>query len=203
MHATKGLWSALGAGTSLAAAGVLALFSVSVLLGVNGWPQVRAADGGRVAVRAQALAPTAAEASTAAAPAVLPVPAAHRPRRTAGTGTRTGRRKGQANPGRRPAVQVSGPQASGPSSASGTPTSAAGPAPTPKPTPAAAAPQLPSSAGDAVTTVTGAAGDAVAPISPQVAGTVTQTGQQAADAIDQVGNTVGGVVGGLTGAPRP
>jgi hypothetical protein len=203
MQATKGLWSALGAGTSLAAAGVLALFSVSVLLGVHGWPQVRAADGGRVAVRAQALAPAGAAPTTASAPAVLPVAAAPRTRRAAGNRTRTGRRSGQANPGLRPAVQVTAPQGSSPSPASDTPTSAPASAPTSAPAPSGAVSHLPSTAGDTVTTVTGAVGDVVAPISPQVAGTVTQTGEQAAGVIDQVGTTVGGVVGGLTGAPKP
>jgi hypothetical protein len=200
MHATKGLWSALGAGTSLAAAGVLALFSVSVLLGVKGWPQVRAADGGQVAVRAQALTPTAAGANTATAPAVLPAPAARRTHRAGRPGTRTGRRNGQSDAGRGPAVQVSAPQGSSPPAASGSPTSGPGSAPPSTPIPVAVVPHLPSTA---VTTVTGAVGGAVAPISPQVAGTVTQTGEQAANAIDQVGSAVGGVVGGLTGAPQP
>lgn len=40
MRATKGLWAAVGAGTSLAAAGILALLCVSFVLAVHGWPQV-------------------------------------------------------------------------------------------------------------------------------------------------------------------
>ena len=37
MQAKQGLWAAVGAGTALAAAGLLVLVSVSVVLAVHGW----------------------------------------------------------------------------------------------------------------------------------------------------------------------
>ena len=44
MQAKQGLWAAVGAGTALAAAGLLVLVSVSVVLAVHGWPQVSKAS---------------------------------------------------------------------------------------------------------------------------------------------------------------
>jgi hypothetical protein len=52
MRATKGIWAAVGAGTSLAAAALIALVSVSVVLAVHGWPQVSRSQNGSVALRA-------------------------------------------------------------------------------------------------------------------------------------------------------
>jgi hypothetical protein len=75
MRATRGLWAAVGAGTSLAAAGLLALVSVSVVLAVHGWPQVSGSDGaGSVALRAQVAGTDATRSAAAAAPAPVVLP---------------------------------------------------------------------------------------------------------------------------------
>src|SRR5216117_1766341 len=76
MQAKQGLWAAVGAGTALAAAGLLVLVSVSVVLAVHGWPQVGKADGpSSVALRAQvaAAARTDSDATAPALPVALPV----------------------------------------------------------------------------------------------------------------------------------
>jgi hypothetical protein len=197
MRATRGLWAAVGAGTSLAAAGLLALFSVSVVLAIRGWPQVSKADGaGSVALRAQVATPRANGAAAAApSPVVLPARSASAPR----SHGRGAAQHGGHTPARRPSGTSSAPAGSttapsspaGPSAQGGSGTGGSG-----STSPIA---QVPHTVSTTVTDVTDAAGGALQPVSPAVAQTVTATGQQAGDAIDQVGKTVDGVVGGLTG----
>src|SRR5215212_737622 len=102
MRATNGIWAAVGAGTSLAAAALIALVSVSVVLAVHGWPQVGRSQNGSVALRAQMAAAVATGSGAAAAPApTVVVPVAARPRRAAARRGPAGR--GPA--GRRPAAR--------------------------------------------------------------------------------------------------
>jgi hypothetical protein len=179
MRATKGLWAAVGAGTSLAAAALLVLVSVSVVLAVHGWPQVSSADDSNpVALRA---APIASGASSAAAQAPSPVVLASRAARvTSHRGGRVGHRTVQ-RPGGVGAIPTGSTTAPAPSPAAGS-----------------VAP-VTHTVGSTVTSVTDTAGGALDPVSPSIAHTVTSTGQQAGNAIDQVGKTVGGIVGGVTG----
>src|SRR5258705_10725877 len=104
MRATKGLWAAVGAGTSLAAAAVLALFCVSLVLAVHGWPQVSKAPGdGAVALQAQvAVTSAASAASQAPEPVVLAARAANprsTSRRAAALRRRSARRPAPRRPG--------------------------------------------------------------------------------------------------------
>ena len=206
MRASKGLLAALGAGTSLAAAAVIALFSVSVLLAVHGWPQVSRADGSdSVALRAQIAATAAADGDSGAANAPAPVALPARPpavrHRTAARRTLARRGPASRRPGAtRPGTAAPAPGSSGssgvpsPGSSGGSsPSGGSGPAPSNVVAP------VTHTVGSTVTNVTDTAGGALEPVSPAVADTVTTTGQQAGDAIDQVGQAVGGVVGGLTG----
>lgn len=200
MRATRGLWAAVGAGTSLAAAGLLALFSVSVVLAVRGWPQVSRADGSRsVALRAHVATPDASGSAAAAAPAPVVLPARSGATRTSRGSNSTPRRGATHHGAGRPAPRRPGSIGSAPSGSKITPSSSAG---TPAPSGSGSTnpiAQLPHTVSTTVTNVTDAAGAALQPVSPAVAQTVTTTGQQAGDAIDQVGKAVDGVVGGLTG----
>jgi hypothetical protein len=200
MRATKGLWAAVGAGTSLAAAGVLALFSVSLVLAVRGWPQVGVAGSGdAVELRAQvASAPASATSAAPQAATQVVVAGARRARRHV-TARPNPDRGGLSAPGRGPGAAAPSRQ---PAAGSSAPVLAA---PSPSPSPSGGAPivEIPQVAGDTITNVTAEVGDVVRPISPPVADTVTKTGDQAGDVVQQVGDTVGGLVGGLTGASRP
>jgi hypothetical protein len=192
MRATRGLWAAVGAGTSLAAAGVLALFVLSVALAVHGWPQVGGSGDPRaVELRAAALRSADEVSGAAAAPGrsqvVLAARVTRTPRAVARRRAASGRRVPSRTP-RRPGSAVSSPQS---------PASAASPAPAPGPVA-----QLPQAAGQVVQQATGAAGGVVRPVSPAAAGTVTQAGTQAGGAVDAPGKAVGGLVGGLAGGGR-
>ena len=79
MRATKGLWAALGAGTSLAAAALLALATLGVVLAVGGWPSGRyVSHDGSVALQAQRAAAHAAATQRPATAAATPARAASR-----------------------------------------------------------------------------------------------------------------------------
>jgi hypothetical protein len=201
MRATKGLWAAVGAGTSLAAAGILALFAVSVVLAVRGWPQVRSAGSGDAVLRAEVASAPAGGAAAYSDPPMQIVVERERPARRQVASGRKPERRRSASPGRVPSPTSSSqrqpstqsPVSSGPSAA--TPSSGFAPQ--------AQVPQVTHVADDTVKNVTAGVGEAVRPISPPVADTVTKTGEQAGDVIEQVGNTVGGLVGGLTGNNQP
>jgi hypothetical protein len=198
MRATKGLWAALGAGTSLAAAGVLALFSVSVVLAVRGWPQVRTAGPDSVALRAEAAsAPTGVAAGSATGAAQVVVARARPTRRHAAPGARGGN-GGSRKTGR--ASAPAGSQEQQPASTTAPVPFSAQPQSSSGGAPPAQAPQV---AGNTIKDVTAGVGEAVRPISPPVADTITKTGDQAGGVVEQVGNTVGGLVGGLTGGNQP
>jgi hypothetical protein len=190
MRATRGLWAAVGAGTSLAAAGVLALFVLSVALAVHGWPQVGGSGDPRaVELREAALHPAASAVGTAASPGgsqvVLPGRVTPTPRAPARRRAASGGRVPSRAP-RRPGAAGAAPQA---------PAAAASPAPAP----AGPLAQLPQAAGQLVQQATGAAGGVVRPVSPAAAGTVTQAGNQAGGAVDASGQSRGDLVGGLAG----
>jgi hypothetical protein len=183
MQVTKGLWSALGAGTSLALAGVVVLFAVSVLLAVDGWPQAGGGGPGEVALRA-APPPTAAPAATA--PVVLRAPVV---RRVRGARRRAGspappRRHGAPSPAPRP-VPVQGASPGAPLQPSPAPA-------TPGPSVTIPEPNVPAAVNDTVHTVTGVVDDVVRPISPQ-----------AADTVDQIVHKADGLVGSLPGVSAP
>ena len=197
MRATRGLWAAVGAGTSLAAAGLLALFSVSVILAVRGWPQVSRADGdSSVALRAKVATPGTSGSAAAAAPSPVVLP--HRGTAAKASQRRNaGRRRGSAHHGsgmRRPATRRPGGSGSTPAGSTAVPSpSGSG---TASGNPIA---QVPHTVSTTITNVTDAAGATLRPVSPPVAQIVTATGQQAGGAIDEVGPAVDGIVGGLTG----
>src|SRR6476619_4970683 len=102
MRATKGMWAAVGAGTALAAAGLLILVATSVVLAVHGWPQVSAAQGSpSVTLRERVAAARAAAA--APEPVALPQRRVTVVRATTTRRSAAGRRVAQRTPvGRRP-----------------------------------------------------------------------------------------------------
>src|SRR4051794_25991985 len=116
MRTTKGLWAAVVAGTSLAAAALLALFTLSVVLAVHGWPQVsKAGDDAPVALRAQIAAADGAGSAAAQAPAPVFLATHAAARRTAGdrrTGSHRGAvgRPGTRRPGSGAATPVTAPE---------------------------------------------------------------------------------------------
>ena len=200
MRATKGLWAALGAGTSLAAAALIALATMGVVLAVGGWPNGRYVGyDGSVALRAQrAASKHSAAARPANAFAKLPARALrHRARHTAvvhQVAARSPVARRHAGSGPATAKAIAPAQAPAGSSAPSV-------APVTKVTQTVAAPvsKVTTTVGTTVASVTDTAGAILDPVSPTVGHTVTQTGQQAGQTIDQVGQTVGGIVGGLTG----
>jgi D-tyrosyl-tRNA(Tyr) deacylase len=76
MRVTKGLWAAMGAGVSLAAAALIALATMSVVLAVGGWPNGHyVAREGSVALQAQRSVAHSTAASTPAATSTATPPA--------------------------------------------------------------------------------------------------------------------------------
>jgi hypothetical protein len=207
MRVTKGLWAALGAGTSLAAAALLALATMGVVLAVGGWPSGRyVSHDGSVALQAQRAAATQRPATTAAKPAARarthPAAPRHAGRQVA-LDHPTAHRPVSATPAPKAGAPAaapstgSAPASSGPGSGATTTTTT----PVTKVTQTVTAPvtKVTATVGTTVTKVTDTAGTILDPVSPTVGQTLTQTGQQAGQTIDEVGQTVGGIVGGLTG----
>jgi hypothetical protein len=198
MRATKGLWAALGAGVSLAAAGLIALAMMGVVLAVGGWPKGHyVTRDGSATLQAQRAAARAV-LSDSSTPASVPAHSAHRARsaRRATAHRVAVRRQAQrhqavAGPGSAKVVPASPSTDSAPNAASAPSTSVS--------VPTAPVTTVTGSAGGSVTQVTDTAGQVLDPVSQPVANTVTAVGQQAGQTLDQVGQTVGGVVGGLIG----
>jgi len=178
MQTRQGLLAAVGAGTALAAAGLLILVAMSVVLAVHGWPQVSRAQGSPSVTLRERVG-----ASRAAAAAPEPVALPQRP--TAGA-TRTPPRRSAA----RRTVSHRTPAARRP--ASGRPTSTAA-----APSPQASTPS--SSAAPTIAPANHTAGDTVTSVT-NTADTVTATGQQVGATVDKVTKTVDRVVGRITGA---
>ena len=205
MRATKGIWAALGAGTSLAAAGLITLATLGAVLAVGGWPAGReVARDGSVMLRARPAA--AKDASARPAGAVTKRTQRARPqrarhatpvRRVALRGPVTRRHAGD----RPDTAKVTAPAAATtPASPSGTVPSATTPVTKLTQTVTAPVTKVTQTVGSTVTNVTDTAGSTLDPVSPAVGQVVEQTGQQAGQVVDQVGQTVGGVLGGLTGS---
>lgn len=200
MRATKGLWAALGAGVSLAAAALIVLATMSVVLAVGGWPK------GHTAPREGAVALQAVRVAHAAGPAVGQGAGATAPRARRAPEARRGvaRQVASRRLTRRPSssvrpATVSVPGASAPAtshSGASQPGAGGGTAATAPVTKATG------TVGTTVTNVTGTAGQVLDPVSRPVGDTVTAVGQQAGQAVDQVGQAVGGVLGGLTGGSK-
>jgi hypothetical protein len=197
MRATKGLWAALGAGVSLAAAGLIALAILGVVLAVGGWPNGHyVARDGSATLQAQRVAAPVAVAPVAAAPRAR---LTARPARHASVHRVVARRTAQhhqavSGPGRAKVVTPAPTGDSTPSGGSAGSTTVSVPA-----APAVPVTTVTGTLGGTVTNVTDTAGQILDPVSQPVANTVTTVGQQAGQTIDQVGQTVDGVVGGLTG----
>ena len=205
MRATKGLWAALGAGTSLAAAALLALATMGVVLAVGGWPSGRyVSHDGSVALQAQRAAATQRPMTTAAKHAARARShrAAPRPDRRQVAGHRpAAQRPVSATPAPKAGTPAAAPLAGSAPASSGSGSGGTTITPVTKVTQTVTAPvtKVTTTVGTTVTHVTDTAGTILDPVSPTVGQTVTQTGQQAGQTIDQVGQTVGGIVGGLTG----
>jgi len=196
MQATKGILAALGAATSLLAAGALALFTVSLIVAFQGWPDVSGAPAHGVQV------------------------ALHDPLRDAARGGHRDRIVIHAGPARvhHQADHATAPQATfaatrsagGPRATTPVLTASSGHArPVSSPAPAHAPTHEPlavkhttDTLGTAVTDGTHQLGEALRPASPTLANTVDQVGQVVGKTVTNLGNVVNSVLTTLlTGQP--
>jgi hypothetical protein len=184
VRVTRAFVASVGAGLCLIAAAVVALFVVSAVVAVRGWPgidpendvpRVTLADG-RALGDADAGGPVAVTATAGTTPIVLGGAG------TPGATTRTrGDRVDRSGPGSAPVSQPSLPATPG------------APAPAGQPQPSAGA-DRPASTSNAPAPATGDGGDTGRPAPATPGSTVTQVTDGVADTVQGVGNTVGGPV---------
>ncbi len=196
MRISRGVLAAIGASTSLIAAGALALLVVSAVVAFKGWPDIRAsgvqASTTQVALQVD---PAPRVTQVASRTIVVPEPAA-RPARTAEPGSAVlgTRETGSTGSGTNRA-----------DSHAGAPTGATDKPPADKP-PAAGDPVRNVVQGTTNTTsqTVKSLGDSVRPVSPQLADTVDQVNTVLNETLSGLGETVAGVLDAIGGGnPQP
>ena len=199
VRSTRALFGAFGGGLTLAIAASCALLAVSSVVAFRGWPQSDSAPQDPEVtqlkkVRSEEAKAPAVVHTIALRKAAVPVvrhharsKARHHARARHGKPATTSR--GTHRTAARPTTTIAKHQSA---ASGGQTTQTHAPATSGK-----ANPVKPVS--DAVKDTTQAAADAVAPTAPQAAGALQSIGAGGADTVDKAGDTVGKVVGGVTG----